>query len=55
MTNTAFNVILSSETVHVNKQTLPSSPKNFGNFEPGMLLEDNGLFPLFEPETKSDQ
>ena len=35
----------------MHKQTLPSSPKHFGTFDAGVLLEDNGLFPLFEPET----
>ena len=39
----------------MHKQTLPSSPKRFGTFDAGVLLEDKGLFPFFEPEIKADQ
>ena len=35
----------------MHKQTLPSSPINFGTFDAGVLLGDKGLFPVFEPET----
>ena len=38
----------------MQKQTLPSSPKHFGTFDAGVLLEDKGLFPFFEPEIKPD-
>ena len=30
----------------MHKQALPSSPKHFGTFDAGVLLEDNGLFPF---------
>ena len=39
----------------MRKQSLPSSPKYFGTFDAGLLLEERGLFPLFEPENKPDK
>ena len=48
-----FHIIAINCVMH--KQTLPSSPKRFGTFDAGVLLEDKGLFPFFEPEIKADQ
>ena len=46
-TETIINFIM-------HKQTLPSSTKHFGTCDAGVLLEDKGLFPFFEPEIKPD-
>ena len=48
-----FHIIATNCVKH--KQTLPPSPKHFGTFDAGVLLEDKGLFPFFEPEIKGDQ
>ena len=46
-TETVINFIM-------HKETLPSSPKYFGTFDTGVLIEDKGLFPFLEPERKPD-
>ena len=54
ITATTFLHIIAINCV-MHKQTLPSSPRHFGTFDAGVLLEDKGLFPFFEPEIKADQ
>ena len=51
----AVDAIVSTETVLnsvIHKQTLPSSPKVFGDFDARVLLEANGLLLSFDPEIK---
>ena len=49
----SFHIVAINCVKH--KQTLPSSPKHFGTFDAGVLLEDKGLFPFVEPDIKADQ